>query len=193
MRSRRRTWLWLAGGALLICAIVAGLRKHPQAIPAERELLRSELDLRDGRLYVKGEAQPFKGKVVETYSPGRPKLEIEISQGQANGLSRGWYDNRQLEVEETFLSGTSHGPRARWHANGNRKSLAQIEQGKVVGHFIEWHENGQKAAEMTIRDGKPEGLVEAWHPTGAPKSRVRFENGQQVEREFWDDTLAAAK
>ena len=191
MNAHRRISLWLVGGALLICAIFFGLRKHPQVTPTVRELARSEFDLRDGRLFVKGEAQPFNGKVVETYAAGKRKLEIEISQGQANGLSRGWYDNGQLEVEETFHNGISHGPRTRWHANDNRKSLAQIEQGKVVGEFIEWHANGQMAARMKLSEGHPDGIVEAWHPSGALKSRVRFAVGKQFGREFWPDPALA--
>ena len=192
MNARRRTWVWLIGGALLTCAILAGLWKYPHATPPMRELMRSELDLRDGRLFAKGEAQAFQGRVVETYAAGKRKLEIEISQGQANGISRGWYDNGKLEVEETFLNGISHGPRTRWHANGNRKSVAQIEQGQVAGPFTEWHENGQKAVEMTLREGHPDGIVEAWHPSGAPKSRIDFKNGKPVEKEFWSDSAVAA-
>ena len=192
MNARRRKWIGLVGGALLIGAILAGLWKYPHATPSVRELLRSELDLREGKLFAKREAQPFNGKVVETYAAGKRKLEIEISQGQANGLSRGWYDNGKLEVEETFLNGTSHGPRTRWHANGNRKSVAQIEQGKVTGPFTEWHESGQKAVEMTLRDGKPDGIVEAWHPSGTRKSRIEFKNGKQVEKEFWSDPAFTA-
>jgi antitoxin component YwqK of YwqJK toxin-antitoxin module len=152
--------------------------------------MRSELELRDGRLYAKGEAEPFQGKLVENHGPGRRKLEIDISGGKANGLSRGWYDNRQMEVEETFRDGISHGPRTRWHANGKRRSLAQIENGEVVGEFLEWYDNGQLAVRLTLADGQPAGTVEAWYPSGAKKSRTQFEHGRQVSREFFNDSAA---
>ena len=37
------------------------------------------------------------------------KLEIEIHDGKAHGHSRGWYDNGQMEVDETFVHGGGHG------------------------------------------------------------------------------------
>ena len=196
MSGHGRIRMRLAVAALLVGTVVLGLwkwsRPAPPA-PPTRELTRSELELRDGRLYAAGEAAPFQGKLVENYGPGRRKLEIDISGGRANGLSRGWYDNRQLEVEETFRDGISHGPRKRWHANGKPKSLARIEYGKLVGEFLEWHDNGQLATKMTLDDGKPDGGVEAWHPSGAKKSRTQFEHGKQVSRELLNDPAAASE
>lgn len=183
-------------GVLLIGTAFLGLWKWSRSSPPPppiREVMRSELELRDGALYARGESVPFHGRIVENYGAGRRKLEIDISEGKANGLSRGWYDNRQMEVEETFRNGISHGPRVRWHENGKRKSLAQIETGKVVGEFLEWHHNGQLAAKMTLDDGQPAGMVEAWYPSGALKSRIQFENGKQVRREFFDDSATLAE
>jgi antitoxin component YwqK of YwqJK toxin-antitoxin module len=152
-----------------------------------RELTLLELERRDGVLFAKGEQQPFDGHLVESYTKDVRKVVIEIANGKAHGLSRGWYDNGQIEVEETFVEGVSHGPRTRWHRNGSRKAVAQIEHGKDVGTFTEWHENGQLAVKMQMRDGEPDGVVDAWFASGAPRSRVRFENGRQVEQAFWDD------
>ena len=150
-------------------------------------MLRSELELRDAVLYARGEAQPFDGQVVEHYPDGSRKLALEIKGGRLNGHSLGWHDNGQMEVDEQFVQGTSHGTRKRWYPNGQEKSRAEIKAGVLTGPFVEWHENGQKAAEMTLVDGKPDGIVEAWHPTGLPKSRSEFRGGEMVNREFFPD------
>ena len=193
MTPRRRLLARNAAAALLLlCAVLFGLWKWTRPAPPVRELMRSELDLRDGRLYATGETRPFTGRLVEIYTAERRKLEIEIHDGQAHGLSRGWYDDGQIEVEETFVAGISHGPRTRWHQNGAKKSAAQIVNGELEGPYAEWHENGQPAIAMTLHRGQPDGLVEAWHPSGALKSHVRFEQGRQVSRDFWPDPAAVA-
>ena len=192
MTARQRTLARGAAAALLLTAVLLGWWQWTHPAPSVRELTRSQLELRDSRLYATGEDRPFTGRLIETYSAQRRKLEIEINGGEANGRSRGWYENGQLEVEETFVKGVSSGPRKRWYANGSQKSLAQIESGKVVGRFIEWHENGRKAVEMTLVDGKPDGLVEAWHPSGSLKSQVQFDHGREVAKEFWPEQPVAA-
>lgn len=192
--SRRAKWVWLAV-ALVVIGTIASLRYVRDAGSREqgsRELRRSELTLRDGLLYAAGETAPFTGKFYDSYAPNIRKLEIEIRGGKAHGRSLGFYENHQLEVEETFVEGVSHGPRTRWHQNGMKRSEENIEHGQVVGRYVEWHDNGQKAVEMMLLDGKPDGLVEAWHPSGVLKSRVRFERGQQVSRQFSNDSSQAA-
>ncbi len=193
LRTRLLIAALLAVGVLSIGAVLMWKSQRLPATLAARELLRGDLVLQDGKLYARGEREPFTGKVIESYSASRRKLEIEINDGGAHGLSRGWFDNGNLEVEETFLNGVSHGPRTRWHRDGKRKSLAHIRSGKVEDEFLEWHDNGQLATRMTLHEGKPVALVEAWHPSGALKSRIRFENGRQVDSQFFDDTLKIAE
>ena len=177
---------------MLLLALAAGtwlaLTRHPAKV---RELTIFDLDRRDGVLFASGEKEPFNGHLIENYTATARKATVEVHNGKVHGVSCGWYDNGQIEVEETFVEGVSHGTRTRWHANGARKSLAQIEHGEVVGPYFEWYDNGQRAVQMTLRDGQPDGLVEAWHRSGALKSHVRFEQGKQVSREFWPDPVAA--
>lgn len=172
-------------------ATVALIALKPPELPV-REALRSELVLRDGRLYRHEIQEPFTGTLIEDYAPGRRKFAIEIRDGKADGVSRGWFDNGQQEVEEHFVEGMSDGLRTRWFENGTRKSVEHIEHGKLVGQYEEWHDNGQRAVSMPLADGKPHGIVEAWHRSGMLKSRSRMEHGKPVEREFFDDSLASA-
>lgn len=158
-----------------------------------REVVRGDLDLREGVLYVHGAKEPFQGVLIEDFSKGVRKLAIDIRQGRADGVSRGWFENGQLEVEETFVAGVSHGLRTRWHANGKKKSEEHIEHGVVTGRYVEWFDNGQKAVEMVLQAGHPEGLAEAWYPDGTRKSQTQFADGKIVKREFFPAPLTAAQ
>jgi antitoxin component YwqK of YwqJK toxin-antitoxin module len=180
-------WIVCVALALSLCvAVVVWIKSW--SIPAGVHLVsRSALELRDGVLYARGEAQPFRGQIVEHYPDRTRKLALEVKDGRLNGHSLGWHQNGQMEVNEEFVQGVSHGPRTRWYANGQMKSQAQVEHGTMTGLYVEWHENGQKAAEMTLRDGQPDGVVQAWHASGLPKSRSELRDGEMVGREFFPD------
>ena len=134
----------------MFAALVAVWKWAPFDPPAVRELTRSELTLRGGVLFAHKESAPFAGRLVERYGPSQRKVEIQIREGKANGLSRGWYEDGQLEVKETFRDGVSHGTRTRWHRNGQKRAVALIEHGEVVA-FSEWYENGQLATRMDFK------------------------------------------
>jgi antitoxin component YwqK of YwqJK toxin-antitoxin module len=191
MQSSRGWRAAIVVAALLILSAVA-VRLITRPAPAPRELLRTDLDLREGVLFAKGEVEPFSGLLIERYPNRKPKIEIEIADGKAHGRSRGWYESGQLEVEEQFLHGTSHGPRTRWYENGQKRSEARIEHGQLSGAYVEWHENGQRAVEMSLAGGKPDGVAEAWHASGARKSQTHFRSGEMVKREFFDDAQLAS-
>ncbi len=179
-------------GLALIAAVltVVGLYLCRTRPPAE--VKQVDLENREGLLYVHNFKEPYTGALVETFPNGKPKLRIDIRRGKVDGLSRGWYENGQLEVQETFVAGTSHGPRTRWFANGQERSEEKIEHGVVTGPYVAWHESGQKAVEMTLRNGQPDGLALAWFPNGALKSETRFVDGKMQDRKFLPASPATA-
>ncbi len=177
-------------GIAALVAVVVMLRSRHAPSTAIRELRRDALELRDGTLFAKGESKPFDGVIFENFAANTRKVAIEIRHGKADGLSRGWFETGQLEVEEHFSKGFSQGLRTRWHANGQKKSETQIAHGKLEGRHTEWHDNGQKAIEMTLANGEPEGGAEAWFPNGTLKSRTTFQSGKMVARDFFDDPSA---
>jgi antitoxin component YwqK of YwqJK toxin-antitoxin module len=178
---------------LLFSAIGAFFLTTELADRSQAELTRAELDLKDGILYLKGSEEAFNGTLVEYYSPELLKVSIAIKDGRAHGLSRGWYDNGQLEVEETFSKGVSDGQRIRWYANGARKSEATVVKGQIVGVFTRWHDNGVKAEEVNMENGQPHGLAQAWYPSGVLKSRVPYAYGEPGEAVFFPDEEPVAR
>jgi antitoxin component YwqK of YwqJK toxin-antitoxin module len=175
----------LAG--IVVCVVVVSQRKRESPVVELRELTRDQLELREnGVLCVIGENEAFDGILVEYYPGMKKRIAIEISAGRAHGVSRGWYENGQQEVEERFIEGVSNGRRTRWHENGTKKSESQIVGGVIMGMFTKWHDNGQRAAEVTMLDGKADCLSQSWYRSGTLKSRVELRAGEIVDRQYWE-------
>lgn len=177
--SWRRCTIW-AGVLLVACLAAWSFRATP---PAPIAVQRADLDLRDGRLYLRNAPAPFAGLLIEDWRPGQRRTEISIRDGQAHGVTRGWFENGQREVEEYFVRGVSHGPRTRWHENGARRSEVKVRDGKLAGVFREWHPNGRLARETPLRDGVPHGEVRSWDAQGKLTGTARVEHGKRVARD----------
>ena len=154
-----------------------------------RELPRSALTLRDGRLYESSttpspDASPFTGVFYENFPSGERKLKIEVRDGKVHGTSVGYFENGQREVLEHFTHGVSNGLRTRWDTEGRKLSEEPIKNGKLNGTFVKWHPNGNKAVQMTMVKGEIDGVAEAWHPDGTLKSKTRFVDGKLINRQF---------
>jgi antitoxin component YwqK of YwqJK toxin-antitoxin module len=142
--------------------------------------LRSELDLREGVLFRRGESQPFSGLLISEWKRGVRRTEVSIRDGRAHGVSRGWFEHGQLEVRENFVRGVSDGLRTRWFADGTKRSEVRVRRGELVGVFREWHPNGQLARETPLANGKPHGLVRGWDPQGKLAGTAVVQNGERV-------------
>jgi antitoxin component YwqK of YwqJK toxin-antitoxin module len=175
-KSRRSGWLLAVAAFLAIVVLAVGTHFWSKSREL-RAVERANLDLRDGILFVRSENTPFEGLLVEHYPKGAKKIAIEIHGGLAHGMSRGWFESGQLEVEERFVRGLSDGQRTRWYAGGQRRSTASIVGGKLSGLYEEWHPNGRKALQISFRDGKPDGQAMAWSESGEAKPPRTYQQG----------------
>ena len=179
---------------IAVAAAVVGLWRDQNPSPSVGsaltppvELLRTELVLTDGRLCPVGTSNAFTGVMVERYPDGGLRSRSAVANGLLNGLSEGWFTNKQLQVSEHFTNGVSHGLRVKWHANGLKAAEAQIVDGKLHGRFVSWHESGTKAAEVEFHQGQPDGISSAYFPSGALKSQVTMRDGAVIDRKDWKD------
>lgn len=168
-------------GALVAIALVTWTVREALAPPPEIAH-RADLVLRDGALYRRAAAQPFDGLLVEDWRPGQRRTEVTVRAGRAHGLSRGWYENGRLEVQETFVRGVSHGTRTRWFDTGAKKSEVKIRDGQLTGVFREWHPNGRLARETPLKDGVAHGEVRAWDDRGQSTGTALVDHGQRVSQ-----------
>ncbi len=125
--------------AILVLAIglLMYLVRPKHAAPALAEVSRTDLVLRDGLLYRAGEQSPFTGIATDTYAGGEPKSRSQISNGVPESVSVGYHTNGQIQVEEYFRAGVSHGRRTKWYASGTKQSEASIVAGKLHGLYAD--------------------------------------------------------
>jgi len=175
----------VAGGGILLLGWRAAV--HRWAAPA-REVLGSELTLREGRLHRIGETSvPFTGVMVERYPSQSLKSRSMISRGVLHGISEGWHTNGQVQVREHFKNGVSHGLRTKWHENGVKMSEGTVVEGQFEGPFCRWHDNGVLAEEIRLEHGAPEGWSRSYYPSAFLKAQARFKGGEMTEQKFWKD------
>ena len=148
--------------------------------PAPETVLRSDVVLRDGVLYKPTATVPFAGLLVERWTADRRRVEVTIVDGRAHGRSRGWYENGQIEVEEHFVRGVSHGTRTRWFPEGGKKSEVKIVDGTLAGVFREWHANGRLARETPLAAGVPHGEAKSWDPAGKLIGTAQVSRGKKI-------------
>lgn len=155
--------------------------------PPPARLTIEELVQRSGVWYLKSTDQPFTGIMFEPNGKDKLLSEIQLEEGLAHGIARGWYPSGQLEVEEPFSRGKSNGTRKRYHENGKIRSIATISEGVLDGPFKEYHDNGQLAVEMTLVKGFGQGPSRAWYPSGKLKAEVTLVEGNPTEAQYYED------
>jgi len=175
-------WLLAAG-----CGRPSAPAPEARAIPVVGV---TEVETREGRVWLKGTNVLFTGVMRETYTNGTVKAEATVRDGRLEGPTRGFYASGRLQVEEHFVGGVSDGVRRRFHEDGTPKSAEEISQGRLHGKSERFHPNGKLAERGTYREGQPDGLAESWDAAGQPVARVRFEQGKVVEQTFLNGAVA---
>jgi antitoxin component YwqK of YwqJK toxin-antitoxin module len=184
----RPSFLLAAGGTIVVIALVLKFAHYfSPSLAGRLELSRTNLVNNHGCWYQAGHTNPFTGVMLEFYPGGTPLSRSDISNGLLDGLSEGWFTNRQIQIRENYHTNYADGLRTKWYSNGNKLSEAMIAQGKIQGIFRRWHENGRLAEEIQMRDGKPDGVGRAYYESGCLKSESRIQAGQIIEQNTWKD------
>lgn len=184
-------------GVLLVFAVIGlasllvfiwGRRTAPQLPPVHLpELARTNLVNRAGVWYEIGQTNPFTGVLLEYYRDGGLMSRSVLSNGLLNGLSEGWYTNRQLQVRETYQTNYSDGVRTKWWPNGTTQSQATIALGKIQGLYRRWYSDGKLAEEIPMQAGQIEGTGHAYYESGFLKAEVSYHDGKIVTQHEWKD------
>ena len=162
----------------------APLPPPPAPLP---ELSRTNLVRQGGCWFQTGHTNPFTGIMLEFYPGGLPMSRSVISNGLLNGLSEGWFTNRQMQIREYYQANVSDGLRTKWYPNGHKLSEAPIKHGKIDGLFRRWHQDGTLAEEIPMQDGQQEGVGRAWYPSGCLQMEVEMRAGKVVSNQSWKD------
>ena len=87
----------------------------------------------------------------------------------------------------TFKDGKLDGLTTGWHENGQKELEATYKDGKPDGLSTYWHENGQKSLEGTYKDGERDGLVTQWYENGQKSSEITYKDGRKISVKGWNE------
>jgi len=68
------------------------------------------LNFRNDKYFLKNSDKPFSGEVFKSYPNGQYELYGSLKNGVPHGLIKSYFDNGQLEKEETFKDGMKMDP-----------------------------------------------------------------------------------
>jgi len=175
-RHKRILPLVVAGGIVILGVAGLVLMRPARPVPVQSvavvpQVLRSELQLREGRLYRVTETNAFTGWMLERYKSGTLRSRSAISNGMMQGLSEGWHTNGQPQIREHFQAGISHGQRIKYYPDGSKLSEVTVVEGKLEGTFRRWHPNGQLAERVELRAGTPDGDSKSYFPSRGMTAR----------------------
>jgi hypothetical protein len=180
--------------ALLLCSAVGLVliltfwpAPRPTPVAMLPEIARSNLTRLNGLWHQNGHTNPFTGVLLDFYPDGSMQSRSMVSNGLLEGLSEGWYTNRQLEVREYYRTNFSNGLRVKWYPGGKKLSEATIVLGKMEGTFRRWYENGKLAEEIPMREGKIEGVGRSYYESGFLKTELTIHDGKEVKANSWPD------
>ena len=135
-------------------------------------------------------------------------IEIVIEQkgkytksGKPDGLWKWWYDNKQLQREETYVRGKEEGEITEYFEDGKIATKGQYEEGEETGKWlinngdykeegnfkngekdglwIGLYDNDKKAFEGSYIDGNPNGKHEYWFYNGQTKKVGEYIMGKE--------------
>ncbi len=97
---------------------------------SQRKVRYSQLEARNGIMFVKGEDTPFTGKCFRTF------------------------DNGKLGMAGYYYEGLMNGDWVWWYSNGNKKRYTQYKNGIKHGKNIFYYKNGKKRLEIIYYENK---------------------------------------
>ena len=120
------------------------------------------------------------GIYEEWYPTGKKKLEQEVKEGVAHGLTKEYDEQGVLHKEYNLENGLLEGTFWENYPSGTRKVKKNFIKNSETGIHYEWHPNGYLFWRCAVKDGQFEGLFEAWDLLGNSKGSVVFENGKII-------------
>jgi antitoxin component YwqK of YwqJK toxin-antitoxin module len=118
------------------------------------------------------------GRRREWYEDGQLEREETFVRGVKDGVVREWSDDGQLVLERPLRGGKKDGLEREWFANGRQKSESTYEMGSLQGVRSLWYENGNKRLERSFVDGKAHGPTTEWYESGMLKSQATWRTGK---------------
>ena len=86
-------------------------------------------------------------------------------------IFRTFYNDGQLESEDTYINNKPFGTSKEWYENGNIRIKIEYNNGVRNGKTIEWYKNGQMKSELLYKDAYLIETINEWDKDGNVKQR----------------------
>ena len=169
----------------LICFIFSGVLYSDE----KRQVEEKEVEIIDGKAYVKGENKPFSGNIIVRYDSGEISSIYALKEGLRQGITNYYYyKNGKLKAELTYVNDKLNGNMKEFYENGNIQSETEYKDDVLYRKRIERYENGNlKTTSEWNRflDGEK---IE-YHKNGKIKKKEIYKNGELQKdglSKFWN-------
>ncbi len=110
------------------------------------------------------------GKWTFLYPNGKIREEVTYNeQGQAEGNRKTYFENGNLESEETYQEGELQGLTSSYDYQGTKYATVNYAKGKGEGEVIYYHSNGQKRFTVDLVNDKKHGEYFSYFDNGQVK------------------------
>ena len=89
----------------LICFIFSGVLYSDE----KRKVEEKEVEIIDGKAYVKGENKPFSGNIIVRYDSGEISSVYALKEGLRQGITNYYYKNGKLKAELIYVNDKLNG------------------------------------------------------------------------------------
>ena len=78
------------------------------------------------------EFEPFTGRAVEEFEPGKPRAEAHFLKGKKDGMERFWYENGILKEEGQWFNNQANGMMREWDEKGRLTKAVRYKNGELI-------------------------------------------------------------
>ena len=121
----------------------------------------------------------FSGIQFALYPNGDTAFVKPCYEGLEEGISKQWYENKQLAEERFYIAGKKEGVHKGWWPDGKLKFSYEFNDGEFNGTVKEWYNNGRIFKTFHFINGHEEGSQKMWWINGKTRSNYEIRNGRR--------------
>jgi antitoxin component YwqK of YwqJK toxin-antitoxin module len=149
----------------------------------------SQVENRDGILFIKGQDQLFTGKIVDTLA--KKIIEYEVIDGKKNGEFKISWLNGSVAMTGRIKENLNEGLWRYYHPNGQIESLGNFSNNLSEGKWMWYFESGKIREIGFFKGGKKNGNWTIYDEKGNIKRKLFFKEGQITDdKEFNKDLFS---
>ena len=150
------------------------------AVSASGQVPTSQLETRDGLMYLAGTDKPYTGAVLD---PG--ETQGNVKDGKRVGQWLSWYPDGEKRMEFNYNDGLP-ASRTLWHENGTISSKTLYDDdGKITNWMRHWDDNGTLREEHEWLAGVEHGKARLFDHKGNLQRSATYRDGEKDGAEIW--------